>query len=83
MLGNDPFCPSEGSFGIDEITCSNNFIKCEMDENKLQGYVYQCPENYIFSNNSCKSVETVRDCDSDNVTELNLDVPVETENISS
>ncbi|XP_011689188.1 PREDICTED: LOW QUALITY PROTEIN: mucin-5AC-like [Wasmannia auropunctata] len=47
-VSSNQLCPQEGHFPYRQ-GCSNIFYKCKRDtRNSLQGYLYKCPENFVY-----------------------------------
>lgn len=47
-VSSNQLCPEEGHFPYRQ-GCSNTFYKCKRDiRNSLQGYLYKCPENFVY-----------------------------------
>ncbi|XP_043280232.1 mucin-5AC-like [Venturia canescens] len=45
----ETLCPDQGYYPYNEEECSNVFYKCMRDEERtLQGYLYKCPEDFVF-----------------------------------
>ncbi|XP_045772326.1 mucin-22-like [Maniola jurtina] len=92
---NDPFvvtkksmaCPSSGHFPFEKDTeCSSSLLKCELTKSgTLQGFVYRCPDGYVYWNISrrCEPIRKVRDCKRSSYPwKRRYDIPLETSNIS-
>ncbi|KAK0170330.1 hypothetical protein PV328_010905 [Microctonus aethiopoides] len=44
----DSLCPGEGHYPY-QTGCSNAFYKCKKNKtNKLQGYLYKCPKDFVY-----------------------------------
>ncbi|XP_045448775.1 serine-rich adhesin for platelets-like [Melitaea cinxia] len=59
-------CPNIGHFPIDKSEeCSTVFLKCEQTKSrKLRGYIYKCPEGFVYwaISRKCESLRKLRDC---------------------
>ncbi|XP_023941328.2 mucin-22 [Bicyclus anynana] len=92
---NDPFvvtkesmaCRSTGHFPFEKHTeCSPSLLKCELSKSgKLRGFVYRCPEGFVYWNISrrCEPLPKVRDCKRSSYKwNTRYDVPLERYNIA-
>lgn len=47
-VSSSKLCPGEGHYPYRQ-GCSNTFYKCQRDSrSSLQGYLYKCPENFVY-----------------------------------
>ncbi|EFN81293.1 hypothetical protein EAI_01660 [Harpegnathos saltator] len=47
-VSSNELCPGEGHFPYRQ-GCTNTFYKCKRDSrDSLQGYLYKCPENFVY-----------------------------------
>nr|XP_021189541.2 LOW QUALITY PROTEIN: mucin-22 [Helicoverpa armigera] len=80
-------CSSAGYFSFEkESECSPAFLKCKTDKtNKIRGFVYQCPNGYVYWSISkrCEPINRVRDCKrSNNDWSERWEIPVERRNVA-
>ncbi|XP_034830826.1 uncharacterized protein Mur89F [Maniola hyperantus] len=92
---NDPFvvtnksmaCPNSGHYPFEKGTeCSSSLLKCVLTKSgTLQGFVYRCPDGYVYWNISrrCEPIRKVRDCKRSSYPwKRRYDIPLETSNIA-
>nr|XP_032523715.1 LOW QUALITY PROTEIN: serine-rich adhesin for platelets-like [Danaus plexippus plexippus] len=80
-------CSEAGHFPFEKREqCSSAFLKCEYaTSGQLRGYVYKCPEGFVYWSISrrCEAIRKVRDCKLSSYNWNNrYDVPVERNNIA-
>ncbi|CAG9133347.1 unnamed protein product [Plutella xylostella] len=81
-------CPAVGHFPFDkDDECSPSFLKCNKTKSgKLRGFVYRCPDNYMYWSVSrrCEQNYKIRHCkNSANDWSGRYEIPVERKNIAS
>ncbi|CAH2235258.1 jg20633 [Pararge aegeria aegeria] len=81
-------CRNSGHFPFEKHTeCSSSLLKCELTKSgKLRGFVYRCPEGFVYWNISrrCEPITKVRDCKRSSYPwKRRYDIPLEKFNIAS
>ncbi|KAJ8922972.1 hypothetical protein NQ315_001518 [Exocentrus adspersus] len=80
-----PLCPLEGFHGAEENECSTNFIRCQSNSvGRLEGYMYQCPQEFAFWKISrrCERMSRLFTCRGGDIYRTRWEIPVETDNVS-
>nr|XP_026488378.1 uncharacterized protein LOC113395051 [Vanessa tameamea] len=81
-------CPRVGHFPFEKHEeCSAALLKCELTKSgKLRGYVYQCPEGFVYWSISrkCEPLRKLRECKKpSNAWNKRNDIPVEKYNVAT
>lgn len=86
MPGHQVLCPNEGHHELntdEQGGCSNLFIKCQRSldyRGKMQGYVYQCPQDHAYwpISKQCERTGKLQQCRGLHSYGTRWEVPVET-----
>jgi hypothetical protein len=76
-------CSESGHFALEEDDiCSPTFLKCREINDRMEGHVYRCPNNYVYWQKSrrCERSAKIPDC-MHRYTRQRLGVPVEWSNL--
>lgn len=81
-------CLKTGYFPFEKQTnCSEALLKCELTKTgKLRGFVYRCPDDFVYWNISrrCEPLKKVRDCKRSTYPwKRRFDIPLEKFNIAT
>ncbi|XP_066258364.1 hornerin-like isoform X3 [Euwallacea similis] len=77
-------CPYEGSHEIEPTECSEQFLKCQRNHRKMEGFLYQCPEGFAYwqITRQCERTAKLLHCAGYKMERSKWQIPIETTNVS-
>lgn len=86
ITSRQSLCPAAGFYETDNAACATTFIKCQRsyETQKLQGYMYQCPQGFVYwqISKQCERPSRLQHCSGFDVSDTRWEIPVETLNVS-
>ncbi|XP_066153459.1 uncharacterized protein [Euwallacea fornicatus] len=77
-------CPHEGSHEMEPAECSEQFLKCQRNHRKMEGFLYQCPEGFAYwqITRQCERTAKLLHCAGYKLERSKWQIPMETTNVS-